>query len=201
MIDGIPVFIRALRVFDELPDISELVIAAPAALTDTYTSTINENGIKKPFKVVAGGDSRTASVINAFRACNTDTRYIAVADGARPFTNPEFVENCIKDASVFGASVLGTPIKDTLKVVDDEFITDTPDRRRLFAVQTPQIFRRDLFVRGVQFAVDHDLDFTDDAAMVEAVGVKVHITMSDYRNIKITTPEDLIFAEAIAKIS
>jgi 2-C-methyl-D-erythritol 4-phosphate cytidylyltransferase len=199
-LSGEPVFIHAMRIYDREFDeveISEIVLAVPKDAISAYEEAVKLAEIKKPVKIVSGGASRTESIINAFRVCDKNTRYIAVADGARPFTDPETVRNCVKNAAVFGASVLGVPVKDTVKIVDDDFIVDTPDRRRLYIVGTPQVFRRDLFVRGVQFALDHDLQFTDDAAMVEAVGVKVHITQSDYRNIKITTKEDLVFAEAM----
>ena len=92
------------------------------------------------------------------------------------------------------------PVKDTIKIVDDGLIVDTPDRRKLYITQTPQIFRKDMYVKGINFANDHELDFTDDCQLAEAVGVKVHMTLSDYRNIKITTLEDLAIAEAVLKM-
>ncbi|MDR0903891.1 MAG: 2-C-methyl-D-erythritol 4-phosphate cytidylyltransferase [Ruminococcus sp.] len=196
---GIPVFIRAIRNFEVIDEILEIIIAAPEKLISNFDEILSKFDIKKPIKVIAGGKNRTESVINAYKFCDKNARLIAVSDGARPFTNPEFIRACIKDANIFGASVLGVNVKDTIKIADGDMIIDTPDRRKLFAVQTPQIFSREYFVRGVQFAVDHDLDFTDDAAMLEAVGIKAHITISDYKNIKITTPEDIIIAAAFAE--
>jgi 2-C-methyl-D-erythritol 4-phosphate cytidylyltransferase len=198
-LEGIPVFIRSIRNFEEIEDIFEIVIAAPFDSIYEYDNVIKKHDIKKPVKIVAGGKSRTESVIEAFRNCSKSTRLIAVSDGARPFTSPVYIKDCIKNAGIFGASILGVPVKDTIKIVDDEFIVDTPDRRKLFAVQTPQIFTREVFVKSVQFALDHELEFTDDASMAEAVGIKVHITKSDGKNIKITTPEDIIIAKAFAR--
>jgi 2-C-methyl-D-erythritol 4-phosphate cytidylyltransferase len=198
-LECVPVFIRAIKNFDTIDDVVEIVIAAPDERISEYEKIIKKYDLTKPIKVIPGGKTRTESVINAFKNCGKKTRFIAVADGARPFTNPEYIRACIKNASVFGASILGVPVKDTIKIVDDEFIVDTPDRRKLFAVQTPQIFSREIYVKSIQFALDHELEFTDDASMAEAVGVKVHITKSDNKNIKITTPEDIVIARAFAR--
>jgi 2-C-methyl-D-erythritol 4-phosphate cytidylyltransferase len=196
---GFPVFIRAIKNFEKVIEVDEILIAAPEESILKYEEILNKFDIKKSVKVVAGGKNRTESVINAYRFCDKKTRFIAVSDGARPFTKPEFIRACIKNAGVFGASVLGVNVKDTIKIADGDMIIDTPDRRKLFAVQTPQIFSRENFVRGVQFAVDHDLSFSDDAAMLEAVGIRSNITLSDYKNIKITTSEDIIIANAFAE--
>ncbi|MDR0974633.1 MAG: 2-C-methyl-D-erythritol 4-phosphate cytidylyltransferase [Ruminococcus sp.] len=199
MIKGIPIFIRAIKNLDCIKEVDEIIIAAPKNSIDEYEKILEKYEIKKPVKVIPGGENRTESVCKAYNYCNKSSRQIAVSDGARPFTNPEFIRACIKDTNIFGASVLGVNVKDTIKIADDGMILDTPDRRKLFAVQTPQIFNREYFVRGVQFAVDHNLEFTDDASMVEAVGIKVHITPSDYKNIKITTPEDILIANVFAE--
>lgn len=110
------------------------------------------------------------------------------------------MRQCIRDAAVFGGALLGVPVKDTIKEVQDGLITDTPDRRRLFIAQTPQIFRKKVYFEGVNFAREHDLDFTDDCQMAEAVGVRVALTLSDYTNIKITTPEDMLIAERMLEV-
>lgn len=127
------------------------------------------------------------------------TRFIAVHDGARPLVDPEHIKKCIRDASVFGGAVLGVPVKDTVKLIDGGMITDTLDRRKLYSIQTPQIFRRDIYVKGINFAQDNELDFTDDCQLAEAVGAKINLTVSDYKNIKITTPEDISIGEAILR--
>jgi len=93
--------------------------------------------------------------------------------------------------------VLGVPVKDTIKHVEGGMICDTPDRSKLYITQTPQIFKKKYYFDGVNFAAEHDLDFTDDCQLVEAMGVKINMTPSDYKNIKITTPEDMAIAEAI----
>lgn len=91
-------------------------------------------------------------------------------------------------------------MKDTIKVVDDGLITDTPPRKSLYITQTPQIFKKKLYFEGIDFALEHNLDFTDDCQLVEAIGGKVYMTTGDYTNIKITTPEDIKLAETLLEM-
>ena len=135
--------------------------------------------------------------MNALKLVSKDTELIAVHDAARPLVDPEVIRVCINDAWIYGGAVLGVPVKDTIKHVEGGMIYDTPDRSKLYITQTPQIFKKKHYFEGVNFAVEHDLDFTDDCQLVEAVGVKINMTLSDYKNIKITTPEDMAIAEAI----
>ena len=144
-----------------------------------------------------GGSTRQQSVINGLRKISPDTEMIAVHDGARPLVNPAHIEKTIKDASVFGGAVLGVPVKDTIKIVHDGLIEDTPHRPSLYITQTPQVFKRRLYFEGVDFALEHELDFTDDCQLMEAIGVKVCMTTGDYKNIKITTPEDIKIAQLL----
>lgn len=196
---GIPVVIRSMLAFDGIEEVSEIIAAAREEDIPEIERLAKQYNVTKFAKAVNGGETRQQSVFNAFMQTDKATRYIAVHDGARPLVSAEHIKKCIKDASVFGGAILGVPVKDTLKVVNGGLITDTPDRRSLYIAQTPQIFRRDLFVKGINFAKDHDLDFTDDCQLAEAVGVKVCVSPSDYINIKITTQEDLDIAEAFLK--
>ena len=158
-----------------------------------------EYGIGKFSHCAEGGRTRQESVINAVKTAAAESNIIAVHDGARPLAGRDAVRQCIKDAAIFGGAVLAVPVKDTIKEADDGMVRDTPDRRRLFMTQTPQIFEKKGFIRAVNFAIDHSLDFTDDCQMAEAVGIRINITPSDYMNIKITTPEDIVIAEALIK--
>ncbi|MDR0946929.1 MAG: 2-C-methyl-D-erythritol 4-phosphate cytidylyltransferase [Ruminococcus sp.] len=189
-IDGVPIFIKSAQIFSEIENTAEIVFSVKADLIDEFKAILNEFPLGRPMKIVSGGETRQQSVFNAFAVIKKDTRFICIHDGARPFANPETIKRSLKSASIFGASVLGVPVKDTIKVVESGLITDTPDRRKLWAVQTPQIFKREIYIRGMNFAAENNLDFTDDAALAEAVGVKVHITESDYGNFKITTADD-----------
>ena len=135
--------------------------------------------------------------MQGLKLVSKDSAYIAVHDGARPLVKTEHISKTIHDARVFGGATLGVPVKDTIKTVDGGFITDTPPRASLWITQTPQVFRKRLYFEAVDFALEHDLDFTDDCQLVEAVGGKIYMTQGDYTNIKITTPEDIQIAEVL----
>ena len=198
-IGGVPVCVRSMLVFENIDEVSEIIVSAREEDIPQIEALAEKYGIKKFKCAIKGGETRQQSVFAAFMQTDKSTRYIAVHDGARPFADPENIKKCIRDASVFGGAALGVPVKDTIKTVSGGLIVDTPDRSSLYAIQTPQIFRRDVYVKGVNFALDHELDFTDDCQLAEAVGVKVCVTPSDYGNIKITTPEDIFIGEAILK--
>ncbi len=196
-LEGIPAAARSMLVFQKLDEIAEIIVSAREQDINMFEVLAEEYHITKLKAVTAGGHTRQESIFKAYSEVSKETRFIAIHDGARPLVNPDCIRQCIKDAAVFGGAALGVPVKDTIKYVEDGLITDTPDRRRLYISQTPQIFRKDIYVKGINFAKEHEIDFTDDCQLAEAVGVKVCMTESDYRNIKITTEEDLLFAEAL----
>lgn len=198
-LDGIPVAVRSMLAFEQLDEVTEIIASVRECDIDEYKKLAEKYGVTKLKAVVKGGETRQQSIFNAYREVSKETRYIAVHDGARPLVSPENIKQCIRDASIFGGAVLGVPVKDTIKNVDGGLITDTPDRRKLYITQTPQIFRKDIYVKGINFANSHELDFTDDCQLAEAVGAKVAMTESSYRNIKITTPEDIAVAEILLK--
>ena len=198
-LDGIPVAARSMLAFEVIEQVTEIIVSAREQDIPLIEELAERYNITKFKCVVKGGETRQQSVFAAFMKTDKATRYIAVHDGARPLVDPEHIKKCIKDASVFGGAVLGVPVKDTIKLVDGGMIADTLDRRKLFSIQTPQIFRRDIYVKGINFAQDNELDFTDDCQLAEAVGAKINLTVSDYRNIKITTPEDLAVAEVFLR--
>lgn len=197
MLKGKPVIAYSMLAFQGLDEVSEIIVSARECDADIIANIAADNGISKFIGCADGGETRQQSVVSALKMVSHETTLIAVHDGARPLVDPDIVKQCIKDASIFGGAVLGVPVKDTIKQVEDGLITDTPDRSRLYITQTPQIFRKKLYFEGVNFAAEHDLDFTDDCQLAEAVGVKINMTLSDYKNIKITTPEDMAIAEAI----
>lgn len=198
-LDGIPVAARSMLAFEGIEQVTEIIVSAREQDILLIEELAERYGITKFKCAVKGGETRQKSVFAAFMKTDKATRFIAVHDGARPLVDPEHIKKCIKDASVFGGAVLGVPVKDTIKLVDGEMIVDTLDRRKLYSIQTPQIFRRDIYVKGINFAQDNELDFTDDCQLAEAVGAKINLTVSDYRNIKITTLEDLAVAEVFLR--
>lgn len=188
-----------MQAFQSCESVSEIIIVAREEDIPAIKREAEEAGITKLAACVTGGSTRQESVINGVRKISPDTELVAVHDGARPLVKPEHIEKVIRDASVFGGAVLGVPVKDTIKTVDDGLITDTPPRSSLYITQTPQIFTRRLYFEGIDFALEHGLDFTDDCQLVEAIGGKVAMTVGDYTNIKITTPEDIHIAEILLK--
>lgn len=197
LLGGVPVLIRAMQAFEQCESVVEIIVCAAADKLGAIQTLADQYGIKKLAAVVSGGNTRQESVINGLRKISKDTLLVCIHDGARPLVRPDSIEKTLADARVFGGAALGIPVKDTIKVVNDGLIVDTPYRPSLFAMQTPQVFKRKLYFEGVHFARTHGLDFTDDCQLVEAVGGKVYVSRGDYSNIKITTPEDLLLAEAL----
>lgn len=186
-----------MQAFEKCESVSEIIIVARESDIPAIREEAEKAGISKLKACTAGGATRQESVMNGVKCISKDTELIAVHDGARPLVKPEYIEKTIKDASVFGGATLGVPVKDTIKMVDDGLITDTPPRKFLYITQTPQVFKRKLYFEGIDFALEHGLDFTDDCQLVEAIGGKVYMTIGDYTNIKITTPEDIKIAEIL----
>lgn len=183
--------------FEKCESVKEIVIVARETNIPAIRAEAESAGITKLKECTVGGDTRQQSVINGIRCISKDTELVAIHDGARPLVKTEHIEKAIKDALVFGGATLGVPVKDTIKVVDSGLITDTPPRSSLYITQTPQIFKKKLYFEGIDFALEHNLDFTDDCQLVEAIGGKVYMTTGDYTNIKITTPEDIKIAETL----
>ena len=188
-----------MQAFQACDSVSEIVIVAREDDIPAIQAEAEAAGITKLAACTTGGATRQESVINGIKKISKGTDLVAVHDGARPLVKPEHIEKVIKDASVFGGATLGVPVKDTIKNVDGGLIIDTPPRSSLYITQTPQIFKRDLYFEGIDFALEHGLDFTDDCQLVEAIGGKVAMTVGDYTNIKITTPEDIDIAEVLLR--
>lgn len=190
---------NTMKAFQNCESVREIIIVAREGDIPEIKAEAQRAGITKLSECVTGGATRQESVISGMRCISKETEYIAVHDGARPLVKPEHIEKTIRDARVFGGAALGVPVKDTIKVVDDGLVTDTPPRSSLYITQTPQVFRKKLYFEGVDFAMEHGLDFTDDCQLAEAVGGKIYMTAGDYTNIKITTPEDIMLAETLLK--
>lgn len=189
-----------MQAFQKCERVKEIIIVAREDDIPHIKEEAQTAGITKLTACTVGGATRQESVINGVRCISSDTELIAVHDGARPLVRPEHIEKVIRDASVFGGAALGVPVKDTIKTVDDGLIIDTPPRKMLYITQTPQIFKRRLYFEGIDFALEHNLDFTDDCQLVEAIGGKIAMTTGDYTNIKITTPEDIKLAEVMLNL-
>ena len=161
---------------------------------------VNKYGYYKVSKVVKGGKERQDSVYNGLIAVQKETEYVMIHDGARPFISETIIEKALKVTKEKKATVVAVPVKDTIKVVNQEGkVEGTPNRSTLWSVQTPQSFEKQLLMRAYEFAREKKLDVTDDSMIVEAYGSEVHIVEGEYNNIKITTIEDLDLGQAILK--
>lgn len=196
---GIPVLCRSIEKFSGLRQVSEVVVVASAADLGYAEELMEQYGCQKVTAVVAGGATRQQSVEAGFARCDKTNRLVAIHDAARPFVSREAIQAVIADADRYGAAILGAPVKDTIKVVEDGMIQSTPKRSRLYQAQTPQVFRMELYRRALLHAREVGLEVTDDCSALEAAGIPVHLTQGEYTNIKLTTPEDLLFAELLAR--
>lgn len=196
-VGGVPVIARTLLALAGSERISELVVAVREEELLTVAEICKAYEIEKPLKLVTGGESRMASVLAALAECDSRAELIAVHDGARPLVTPEVIDAAIAKAEEVYAAAPAVPVKDTIKVAAQNVVQSTPDRSELFAVQTPQVFDAALLRAALQAAKEAGEPLTDDCAAVERLGKQVYLTAGSYENIKITTPEDLILAEAI----
>lgn len=196
-----PILAHTIGVFDRNPVIDTIsVIVDDADLEFCQSSVIAPNAFQKVGDLVVGGPTRQASVFNGLQSLPTDVDCVVVHDGVRPFVTDEVIFACIEAADEWGAAVAAVPVKDTVKVASaDGFIVDTPDRDTLWAVQTPQAFRASVLLDAHALAQREGVTATDDAMLVEQLGFKVKIVSGSDSNLKITTPDDLIIAEALKR--
>ena len=190
-----PVLVHTLRALELCPYITEIVIVT----REDRIVPVGQlcRAFAKVSQVIVGGDTRTASVLAGVREAEEGASLIAVHDGARPLVSQSVLEQVILRARECGAAAPAVPVKDTLKQAKDGVVTATPDRASLYAVQTPQVFEAALIRTALTKALEEGASLTDDCSAVERLGVGVALTRGDYRNIKITTPEDLAIGEAL----
>ncbi len=193
---GIPMVAHSLLTMEHEARIGRIVLVTAERLLAELTSLVKEYGISKVVAIVPGGATRQASVWSGISALPSSTTLAAIHDAARPCLEQSNLQQVIADAGRHGASILAVPVKDTIKLVQNQRVADTPDRSLLWSAQTPQVFRRELLTAGHQAAQKDGVDATDDAALVARLGHTVYVTRGDYANIKVTTPEDMIIAEA-----
>ncbi len=196
-LQGIPVLIRTLQALDAAETVDAMVIATREEDIVTIAELVRTYGIAKPVTVVAGGATRVESVLKALSHAPEGTTLFAVQDGARPFVTAEIINETVRKAEQCGAAAPAIPVKDTIKVAAERIVMNTPDRKRLFAVQTPQVFDADLLKAALQSAVTDGAEITDDCSAVERIGKEIYLTDGSEENIKITTPFDLVLAEGI----
>lgn len=216
---GKPVLYYSLKVFQDSFIDEIIIVASKDDFADIKTEIIDRYGITKAVKIVEGGAQRYDSVLNGLKAAGMEGEdkskdfkcpdYVFIHDGARPFVDGDMLKRAYETVKEYGTAIVAVPSKDTVKIVDDNGITiDTPDRNTVYLMQTPQVFKfKDILKAYENMAsATHTpagsqpltgMSITDDAMVMEHFGsLLVHVSEGSYRNIKITTPEDMIVAEA-----
>lgn len=193
----VPVLVRTLRVFQNCDDIDEIVVVTREDLIVPISGLCKDAALSKVRKVVRGGDTRTQSVLAGVEELSRSVDLVAIHDGARPLVTQRLLDEVIHRAAGCGAAAPAVPLKDTVKVARDGLVESTPDRSALYAVQTPQVFQRDLIRVALTRGLEDGAQLTDDCSAVERLGVAVALTGGDYCNLKLTTPEDVAVAEAL----
>ena len=194
---GEPVLIRTLKTFSESARIKNLIVVVAENEVAEVEKLLSAEKNLKAWQIVVGGSERQYSIANGLKFVPEDAKIILVHDAARPLVNLQVIENVIDAAEIFGGAIAAVPAKNTIKFIDAEnFVKNTPPRNELVEVQTPQGFRKEILFRAYRKADEENFLGTDDASLVERLGEKIKVVRSDYRNIKITTPEDLKVAES-----
>ena len=200
LLGGEPVLHRTLWALDNARLVDEIVVAASPDRLEEIAALCVRAGVKKPLRVVEGGDSRAQSVLMAALAASDRCELLAVHDGARPLIRGEQVDDMVRLGQKTYAAAPALPVTDTVKVADTAgVVQSTPDRRSLYAVQTPQVFQANLLKAALQSAVEANAEITDDCSAVERLGKAVYLVPGWRENIKITTQEDLMLAETFLR--
>lgn len=195
---GVPVLARTVRIFSQLPEISTIIVAAPAAYLDETREMLGRFLPPGVVTVVVGGATRQDSVRAGLAALPPEVDLVAVHDGVRPLLAPELARACLAAATVAGAALLAIPVNDTVKESrDGATVSATLSRQHLWLAQTPQAARRDLLLAAFAAAERDGFAGTDEASLLERIGCEVSLVMGSERNLKITRPGDLPLAEAL----
>ncbi len=199
MLNGQPVLWHTLNVFIQLPQVRQLLVTVSPGNAERVAALLQTTVTDIPWQIVPGGAERQYSVQNALNRVDSSMDLVMVHDGARPFVEKDCVLESMRLAGHYGAAVVAVPVKDTIKSADQSAVVrQTLDRSSLWQVQTPQTFRRELLQQAYAQAAAAGVLATDDAALVERAGGEVRLVRGSYNNFKVTTPEDLLLAEAVA---
>lgn len=200
-VDGRSLLAYTLAQFEQHPLIDNLVLVTREEDIDyCWRKVVKKEAFTKVTQIVAGGKERQDSVYQGLLALSEETEWVVVHDGARPLISTAAITAVLKTALAKGAAIIGVPAKDTIKMLNPDLtVQETPPRELLWHIQTPQVFSRELLLRAYREAAEKGWQGTDDASLVERLGVKVHLVQGDYNNIKITTPEDFVFLQEILR--
>jgi 2-C-methyl-D-erythritol 4-phosphate cytidylyltransferase len=196
-IGGEPVLCHAIQPFEECAMVREIIVVTRGDMIVQASQLCRDYSFSKVTKVVAGGKSRTESVLAGVGEISSGTQLIAIHDGARPFPTAELIEEAISRGAATGAAAPALPVKDTVKRAKNGLVTETLDRTELFLIQTPQVFEASILKAALLKAHREKVDLPDDCAAVERLGMTVALTQGSEENLKITSPSDLLLCEAI----
>jgi 2-C-methyl-D-erythritol 4-phosphate cytidylyltransferase len=200
-IKGHPILYYTLNKFEKMNIIKSIVLVTSTDDMDYTREKIIKQYRFKKIEMVEGGKERQDSVYNGLRELSPQTDIVVIHDGVRPFVSIKLIENSIAAAAKFKAVGVAVPVKDTIKVVGNgNVIKTTPNRKSLWAIQTPQSFCYDIIMEAYEKALREGFYGTDDTVLVERMGLPVKVIEGAYENIKITTPEDIIFAETFVAL-
>jgi 2-C-methyl-D-erythritol 4-phosphate cytidylyltransferase len=200
-LDGKPILVHTLRVFQRSPDIDEIILVVlEEDIQKVRQMIVESRRISKVRHVLAGGEQRQDSVRNGLAVIGNDVEIVLIHDAVRPFVSEDLIHAVVREAEIHGAVTAGMPVKDTIKRVDrNGTVLETLDRQVLWMTQTPQAFKRYLIQEAYRKADADRFYGTDDASLVERMGFQVKMIAASYANFKITTPEDLLMAEFLIK--
>nr|MBQ8253158.1 2-C-methyl-D-erythritol 4-phosphate cytidylyltransferase [Lachnospiraceae bacterium] len=211
LLDGKPVLYYALNAFEQSDVDVVVLVTGKDEIEYCRKEIVEAYGFKKVYDIVPGGKERYHSVacgLKSLKEVQEDIEIVLIHDGARPFVTEEMIHKLIRETRIYEACVIGTPVKDTIKIADEDgFCAQTPSRNRVWAVQTPQSFSfgmvsdaYEALLREEENILSRGVQITDDAMVVEYMTErKVRLVEGDYTNIKLTTPEDLVISEAFLK--
>ena len=194
-LQGEPMLKRTVRTFQQCDAIKEIVIVTREDLLERVSAMCAE--FPKVMAVVVGGKDRPESVNNGLNALSKNVKLAAIQDGARPLVTWQVIDRVVRAANSYGAAAPAIPVKDTIKEVQGGVVLSTPDRSRLQAVQTPQVFDLPDLLTALSQAVSEGAAITDDCSALERMGIPVYLVDGQESNIKITTPMDLKVAQLL----
>lgn len=196
-----PVAVMSFMAFENSDYIKEIIVVCKESDIKSMMEYQYLYGISKIKSIVCGGDTRQKSVFKGLEQVSEDMDFVCIHDGARPFVETSCIDTCISDAMTYGGACASVKTKDTVKIIsEDGFIKNTPNRDTIYLAQTPQVFDYKKYKKAAKYASENNLDFTDDCQLFEAIGEKVYLSQGDYKNIKITTRDDLILAMAFCDL-
>lgn len=193
LLNGEPVIVSTVRAFEICEMIDEIVVVCPCERVEDFKGVLEKQGFKKLKNIVSGGAARQQSVFSGVAATSDDTDIVCIHDGARPLVSQAVIADSISASLKSGAATAAVAVKDTIKRARENIIAETLPRDELFQIQTPQVFSKKLYQKAYVAA---EKEYSDDCQLFEKIGIEVALAKGDYKNIKLTTAEDFIVAEA-----